>query len=90
MDLFSYPTLGECALDVITNKNCLVRTVQNASRELYTVYAESLMANGFVEKEYKEKGGRLFAAYKNGTDAVFLTYHPAICELCLVFEKKTL
>ena len=66
MDLFSYPTLGECALDVITNKNCLVRTVQNASRELYTVYAESLMANGFVEKEYKEKGGRLFAAYKNG------------------------
>ncbi len=71
------------------NSNATVVSVIRVSEDNFNTYAEKISDTGFSLFESRSYGGAYFKAYKNGNNAIYLSYYPSISEMRVVMETNS-
>lgn len=91
MKNITIPAFGEstCA-ENRENKSSRVWMISDAKAESFTAYWDLLVEAGYTQKEFFRRDTHWYASFVDGECAYFMNYYPALKELMIVCDEKSI
>lgn len=70
------------------NNTSTVVNLMQVDGNHFSKYCRLLESNGYTQKQYRELGGNIYAAYQNKTGGIFLNYYHALKEINIAIEEN--
>ena len=84
------PSFGEVTYSETRENNSSVTfAIPQSDKTAFDAYCTMLKTNGWSRREARNTDTHAYAAFQNGTDAIFLNYYESLHELYLVTEEQS-